>query len=69
LTPSKFRVLRRIKSAHVGAKEANADGNKRRTYLALINSGWVRWNVFEHLELTPEGERVLERKRSREEAE
>lgn len=57
LTLPKFRILQRVKRAHVGEKEANGNGNKQRTYLALLAAEWVRWNVFGYLELTPEGEK------------
>jgi hypothetical protein len=65
LSLPKFRAMHRIKTGHVGDKEANADRNRQRTYLALLKAGWVRWNVFAHLELTPAGEHHYERGRAK----
>lgn len=59
-----YRAMRRVKSAHVGSKEANA-GRNRKTYLALLKAGWLRWNVFQLLEITTEGEAQYQKGQAR----
>ncbi len=58
LSKTQQRALRRARRG-LREWEVNADGNRRRTYLSLIEKGLLDWNVFDWLEPTKAGAKLL----------
>lgn len=56
---ARIKFLRLVRDRHIGESAPELTGRYRRTALAALRDGDVRWNAFRLLELTVAGQSAL----------